>query len=332
MSEFQPFVAMFETLSSVGHQLGAIGFPQPPFTPFGADSLELHPFGFLVGLGIVLGTIIAGKRAKQLGLSERVVADVALWAVIPGFIGAHLIHQIFYEPHEILQDPLILLQVWNGISSFGGFIGGTLGVLYYFLKKNKELPFLPYADAIIYGFAFAWIFGRLGCTTAFDHPGLQTDFFMGMEYLGRAKDGTPLPNFGKILHNLGWYEAIWAMAMSLFFWTQRNKTHFKGWFLATFVVAYMPIRFALDFLRINDAPYGGMTPAQWFAIVLMGLGAWLLYKGSQKKDLLVPNGQPNLAWWPKGEAAAHERELAAAAGGAGQVKGSGPGGKKGKKG
>lgn len=306
MSDIHPLATVVETL-------GAVGFPWPPFTPFGEGSLELHPFGFLVGLGIVLGTIIAGKRAKQLGLSERVVADVALWAVIPGFIGAHLIHQIFYEPHEILQDPLILLQVWNGISSFGGFIGGTLGVLYYFLKRNKDLPFLPYADAIIYGFAFAWIFGRLGCTTAFDHPGTATDFFMGMEYLGRAKDGTPLPNFGKILHNLGWYEAIWAMAMSLFFWTQRNKTHFKGWFLATFVVAYMPIRFALDFLRVNDATYGGLTPAQWFGIVLLGLGALLLFKGSQKKDLLVPNVDPVLAWWPRGEAAAYERERAAMA-------------------
>lgn len=302
MSEHHPFVSIFETI-------GAIGFPLPPFTPFGEGSLELHPFGFLVGLGIVLGTIIAGKRAKALGLSERVVSDVALWAVIPGFIGAHLIHQVFYEPHEILENPLILLQVWNGISSFGGFIGGTLGVIYYF-RKHKELPFLPYADAIIYGFAFAWIFGRLGCTTAFDHPGTATDFFMGMEYLGHAHNGTLK---GQILHNLGWYEAMWAMAMSLFFWTQRNKAHFKGWFLATFVVAYMPIRFALDFLRVNDATYGGLTPAQWFAIVLMGLGGWLLMKGSQKKDLLVPNGPPTLEWWPAGEAAAWRREQAAAA-------------------
>lgn len=285
-----------------------------PFRPFGADSLELHPFGFLVGLGIVLGTIIAGKRAKVLGLSERVVADVALWAVIPGFIGAHLIHQIFYEPHEILENPLILLQIWNGISSFGGFIGGTLGVVYYF-RKHKELPFLPYADSIIFGFAFAWIFGRLGCTTAFDHPGTATDSFMGMEYLGNSViNGVALK--GQLIHNLGWYEAMWAMAMSLFFWTQRNKTHFKGWYLATFVVAYMPIRFALDFLRVNDKHYAGMTPAQWFAIVLMGLGAYLLYKGSQKKDLLVPNVAPVLEWWPAGEAAAYRRELAEDAKGA----------------
>jgi phosphatidylglycerol:prolipoprotein diacylglycerol transferase len=307
VSEFAPLSSIFETLA-------AIGFPNEPFRPFGADSLELHPFGFLVGLGIVLGTIIAGKRAKVLGLSERVVADVALWAVIPGFIGAHLIHQIFYEPHEILENPLILLQIWNGISSFGGFIGGTLGVVYYF-RKHKELPFLPYADSIIFGFAFAWIFGRLGCTTAFDHPGTATDFFMGMEYLGNTViNGVPLK--GQIIHNLGWYEALWSMAMSLFFWTQRNKTHFKGWYLATFVVAYMPIRFALDFFRVNDATYAGMTPAQWFAIVLFGLGAYLLYKGSQKKDLLVPNVAPVLEWWPAGEAAAYLREIGQEKGGA----------------
>ena len=55
-----------------------ITFPMEPWRPFGPDGLELAPFGFLVAIGIVLGTIIAGRRAKQFGLSERVVADVAL--------------------------------------------------------------------------------------------------------------------------------------------------------------------------------------------------------------------------------------------------------------
>jgi len=304
--------------------LFGLSLPMKPWEPFGPGSLQLAPFGFLVGLGIVLGTIIAGKRAKQLGLSERVVADVALWAVIPGFIGAHLVHQLVYFPHELVDhyvtqvvggvstqvlvegDPLRILMIWKGISSFGGFIGGTLGLLFYF-RKHKELPFLPYADAIIFGFAFAWIFGRLGCTTAFDHPGSPTDFFLGMTYLGESADRFGVPLHNKVIHNLGFYEALWAMALSAFFYSQRLTTHFKGWYLAAFVVAYMPFRFMLDFLREVDVRYL-LTPGQWFAIVLLSLGLGLIVKANKKADLLVPDGVPKFDWWPKGEAEMFRKE------------------------
>lgn len=306
-----------------------LSFPIAPWEPFGPNSLQLAPFGFLVGLGIVLGTIIAGKRAKQLGLSERVVADVALWAVIPGFIGAHLVHQLAYYPHELVDhyvtqlvngvptqvlvegEPLRIFMIWKGISSFGGFIGGTLGVLYYF-RKHKELPFLPYADSIIYGFAFAWIFGRLGCTTAFDHPGSPTDFFMGMTYLGDQVDRFGQSLHGKVIHNLGFYEALWSVAMSAFFFSQRKVTHVKGWYLVTFVIAYMPFRFMLDFLREVDVRYL-LTPGQWFAIVLLALGVWLTVRANKKGDVLVPDGQPKLEWWPKGEAELFRKEKKAGA-------------------
>jgi phosphatidylglycerol:prolipoprotein diacylglycerol transferase len=288
-----------------------ISFPMEPWRPFGPDGLELAPFGFLVAIGIILGTVIAGRRAKQLGLSERVVADVALWAVIPGFIGAHLVHQLAYYPHELVDhyvngvlvpgEPWRILMIWKGISSFGGFIGGTLGVVYYF-RKHKELPFLPYADAIIFGFAFAWIFGRLGCTTAFDHPGSPTDFFMGMTYGGDQLDRFKVALHGKVIHNLGLYEALWSVGMSAFFWSQRNKPRFKGWYLAAFVIAYMPFRFMLDFLREVDVRYG-LTPGQWFAILLLGLGIHLALKASKKNDVMVPDGIPKTQWWPAGEVA-----------------------------
>lgn len=289
--------------------------PMEPWEPFGPNSLQLAPFGFLVGIGIVLGTIIAGKRAKQLGLSERVVADVALWAVIPGFIGAHLVHQLVYYPHELVDhyvngklvagEPLRIFMIWKGISSFGGFIGGTLGVVYYF-RKHKDLPFLPYADAIIFGFATAWIFGRLGCTTAFDHPGSPTDFFMGMTYHGDSLDRFGESLKGKVIHNLGFYEAIWSAAMALFFYSQRKKPHVKGWYLVAFVIAYMPFRFMLDFLREVDVRYL-LTPGQWFAIVLFALGILLAVRANKKQDVLVPDGVPKYQWWPKGDAAAEKK-------------------------
>ena len=72
--------------------------PHPAIPSLELGPLTLHPFGFLVGLAIIIGTIMADKRARNTGLDPRVVSEAALWAVVPGFIGAHLVAVIFSRP------------------------------------------------------------------------------------------------------------------------------------------------------------------------------------------------------------------------------------------
>jgi len=156
--------------------LAAIPYHQIPHIELGP--LKLYPFGLLVGFAIIVGTIIADKRAQKLGLNPGFVSDLSIWAVVPGFIGAHLYAVIAYTPEKILVDPLVLIRFWDGISSLGGMIGGTLGV--WWCVRKRKISFMVYAEPIIYGFAFAWILGRAACTVAFDHPGTLTDFALGM--------------------------------------------------------------------------------------------------------------------------------------------------------
>jgi CBS-domain-containing membrane protein len=44
-----------------------------------------------------------------------------------------------------------------------------------------------------------------------------------------------------------------------------------GSFVALFAVLHMPARVGLDFLRVADACYAGLTAAQWTAMALMVL-------------------------------------------------------------
>ncbi len=242
--------------------------------------LTIHPFGILVATAVFVGSTIVEKRAVRFGLDPYLVNRAIGWAIIPGFIGAHLYSAIFYFPENIAADPIYLFKVWDGISSVGGFLGGMFGVM-YFLHRSK-LPFWPFADTIMFGFAVAWIFGRLGCTVAFDHPGSITTFFMAMPYAG-SEEVSP-----GIRHNLGLYEAIWAMGMSAFFYMQRNKTHFSGWYLLTFGLLYTPFRFALDFLRAEDKRYLYMTAAQWATIALFVATLWLIFKRRASGEVLTP--------------------------------------------
>jgi phosphatidylglycerol:prolipoprotein diacylglycerol transferase len=160
-----------------------------------------------------------------------------------------------------------ILNPFGGFSSYGGFIG-ALGGLFYWCKRNKQ-PVMPYADSLGYGLAAGWMFGRLGCYTAHDHPGRFTDFFLGVKY----PEGTR--------HDLGFEEALWAASVTLLFFILSRKQRPLGLYVGLLTFLYGPVRFALDFLRVTDLPgadprYAGLTPAQWLAIVTTFVGAGLL--------------------------------------------------------
>ena len=247
------------------------------------EQIQLHPFGFLVGSAIIVGTSLFTRRTRDLGLDERVAADLALWAVVPGFIVAHLYSIIFYFPERVVEDPLVLLKFWDGISSFGGFIGGTLGVIYY-LKRHR-IPVLPYAEALTWAFTIAWILGRMGCTIAHDHPGLPTTFFLAPNFPTTA-DFPAGPR-----HDLGFYEFLWALVMGGFFYLQRHKTRFAGWHIAVVLICYTPVRFLFDYLRTADEKYLGLTPGQYGAIGFFVLAVFIYALQSRSDHVLVPNGE-----------------------------------------
>ena len=124
---------------------------------------------------------------------------------------------------------------------------------------------MPYADSLAYGLATGWMFGRLGCFTAHDHPGAHTSFFLAVQY----PDGPR--------HDLGLYEALWAAGIALFFAWLRRKKRPLGTYVAILTLAYAPVRFGLDFLRARDVPepdprYFGLTPAQWGCLGVLVAG------------------------------------------------------------
>ena len=211
-------------------------FKIPSLKLFGP--LELQPFGVLVAIGILVGSWFAQRRAAQEKISLAEVRNAVAWAVVSGFIGAHLIAIIFYFPERIREEgPLVFLKIWSGISSYGGFLGAIVGLLIYFRVQKK--PWLHLAEIVLQALVIGWIFGRLACTVAYDHPGQPTDFFLGQEY----RDGI-------VRHNLGFYEFLYTLliitpAMLLLY----KKKPRRGTLIAMVCLIYAPVRFLLDYLR-----------------------------------------------------------------------------------
>ena len=256
-------------------------FSQPEIHLFGR--ITLHAYWALVVLAVIVGWVMTIARCRKIGLDPEVCNHLLVYVVLAGFVVAHLYSVLAYFPGEILEDPAILLKFWKHLSSFGGIVGGVFGLWLFFRVNGKRVGAdgrLRYLDAMAYVFPFAWTIGRLGCTLAHDHPGTVTTFPLGVSLATRASQ-TYIRYFYKVagrleelpdmetlsgmgFHDLGWYEFLFTgLIIVPVFLILDRKPRQPGFFLITFLLLYVPGRFLLDFLRLGDARYAGMTPAQY---------------------------------------------------------------------
>ena len=230
--------------------------------------VEIHMFGVLVAIAILVGANRTRFRARQLGLHDDDTASLTTWVVVMGFIVSHIFDVLLYQPKELAerslpQALLLLVNPAAGLSSYGGFLGALLGLLYWTRREKK--PILVCADSLLYGLAFGWFFGRLGCFTAHDHPGAFTSFFLAVKYPEGPR------------HDLGLDEALFALALALLFAVLSRKPRPVGLYAALACAFYGPVRFVLDFLRVEhvqgaDPRYLGLTPAQYGSLAVFVTG------------------------------------------------------------
>jgi phosphatidylglycerol---prolipoprotein diacylglyceryl transferase len=255
--------------------------PELPLVPahllggFPPIDISIKPFGALVATGVLLGSHLTIKRARRIGLDERVMGSFIAWIVGIGFVGGHVFDELFYYPQRLAADPLSLFKLWDGLSSFGGFLGAIIGMLIW--RWRNRVPTLPYCDNVMSMFPVGWAFGRTGCATAHDHPGLLSDSWLAVQYPGGAR------------FDLGLLELLATIPLMICFLWLAKKPRPWGFFLAIGCISYAPLRFALDFLREREAIPGDvrgaidpryffLTPAQWECFGMLALGLFLLWR------------------------------------------------------
>jgi phosphatidylglycerol---prolipoprotein diacylglyceryl transferase len=245
-------------------------FDQPVLT---LGPVSVYAFGVLIGIGIFAGYLLISRRAYKTGLDRAVAERMVLWILIAGFLTAHIFDRIAYFPAETLKDPISLLRLWDGTSSFGGFLGAGIGAYLFFRHAKIKSELRHYLDLIAYAFPFGWAFGRAGCFVAYDHPGTPTSFFLGQVY-----------SDGIVRHNLGLEEALYTLLIALIFFSLgRKKTRPAGFYTGLLCILYAPARFILDFFRIEDATYFRLTPGQYASVIILVFGIWMMRSACRKQ-------------------------------------------------
>jgi phosphatidylglycerol:prolipoprotein diacylglycerol transferase len=273
-------------------------FQQPSLHLFGP--VTIHAFGFLVAMAVIAGSKLALIRCGRRKMDPDVCAGLIFYALFAGFLVAHVFSVLAYFPRQALEDPLLLLKFWENISSFGGMVGGVLGIWLFFRFRAPGLDARTrweYLDVIAFVFPFAWAIGRLACTTAHDHPGTLTTFPLAVSLKtpeARAYVTAVYQDAGRLaklpgpselarmsFHDLGWYEFLYTLLtiVPVFLLLDRRPRP-PGFYVIVFLLLYVPARFGLDFLRLSDARYFGLTPGQYAGLAVFVAALYALRRNA----------------------------------------------------
>lgn len=220
------------------------------FTIFGIDVMW---YGILMATGMILGTLIALKEAKRVGIEEDDVLNLAIIAIPVGLLGARL-YYVLFNWGDYSQNPSQILNFrGGGMAIHGALIAGILtGYIY---TKVKKINFFKMADAVMLGMPLAQAIGRWGNYINGEAHGGPTDLPWGIMVDGAKVHPTFL------------YESIWNLGIFIFLWLFRKKKQYEGQIIVYYITLYSLGRFFIEGLRTDSLMIGPLRMAQVISLV-----------------------------------------------------------------
>lgn len=149
--------------------------------PDGFDIFGYHIalYGVVIGIGMLLGWLIAEWMAKRTGQNTEIYLDFALVAIIVSVICARL-YYVAFAFDEFRDNPLSILNLrTGGLAIYGGIIGAIITAIIY--TRIKKYPFWLLADTGCIGLITGQIIGRWGNFFNREAFGKYTDGLFAMQ-------------------------------------------------------------------------------------------------------------------------------------------------------
>src|ERR1019366_7502469 len=94
---------------------------------FQLGSLTIHWYGVMIALAFLAGLWTATLRARRENISAEKIADVTLWLIGGGIIGAGFVYVTAYWREECGSQPFseVFMIQHGGLVYYGGLIGAA---------------------------------------------------------------------------------------------------------------------------------------------------------------------------------------------------------------
>jgi phosphatidylglycerol:prolipoprotein diacylglycerol transferase len=231
---------------------------------FRIGDLEVTSFGVLVAIGALVGLWLFRRELSHSRLPASAL-DAALAGIAGGLAGAKLLWVFEHRQEGPILD-LVLSR--GGMSWFGGFGGGLIAGLV--VIQRKKLPKVPVLAAATPALAAGHAIGRIGCFLVGDDYGLPTDLPWGVAF------PQGLPPVDVPVHPTQLYEAVALMPVMWLLMRWRRQRREPQVVLGGYLLLSGSIRFAIEFLRVNERVLGLLSVAHVASLIVIAAGATLL--------------------------------------------------------
>ena len=272
-------------LESVGDHITVFGF-------------DIAYYGIIIGIGILVGLLIAVAEAKRTGQKEEDYYDLAIYAVIFAIIGARAYYVIF--SWDMYKDDL--LSIFNtrngGMAIYGSVIAAFITLAVFCKKKNMK--YLTMADICVPGLALGQAIGRWGNFCNREAFGEYTDGLFAMRLpIEAVRQGEITEKIAEHIgegvnyiqvHPTFLYESIWnalLVVLLIFLWRYKK---FEGQITLAYLGGYGLGRFWIERLRTDQLHIPGteIPVSQMLAFVLfvfsLVITIYMLKKNNKEKS------------------------------------------------
>lgn len=266
------------------------------FTLFGKS---VYWYGIFIGLGVVLGVLMAMAEAKRTGQDPEMYVDFVIYALIFAIIGARLYYVIFSWDFYSAHPEKIFALREGGLAIYGGIIGAVLTAVVY--CRRKKVDFWLLADTASPCLAFGQMLGRWGNFFNREAFGGFTDGLFAMRLqLSQVRAGDVsqdvldhVMQFGGVdyiqVHPTFLYESLWNLCLFTLLVLYRPKKRFDGQIFGLYLLGYALGRVWIEGLRTDQLQIGGFAVSQLLSAgLIVAAAVFLIWKG--RRDANKTNG------------------------------------------
>jgi len=225
----------------------------------------------MIALAFLFGLWTATLRARREKISGEHIADITLWLMAGGIIGARVAYVTTYWREEFADQPFseVFMIQHGGLVYYGGLIGAIIGATIFI--RWKKMPFWKTADVLAPSIALGNVCGGTGCLLNGCCYGRPTDLPWGISFPA----DNPLHPPVTPVHPTQIYDALLNFGVYLFLaWLFRRKK-FDGQIFSTYLLCYAVTRSFVEYFRgdYSELHYHlGLTPAQWISVPIFVAG------------------------------------------------------------
>jgi len=253
---------------------------------FTIGDVGIPSFFFMIMVAALIATWVALRLAKREGLSEIVVLDMAIIAILTSMVGARIFHVLFEAPMYYWEKPIRVFYFWQGgFVSLGAFI--TVIFCWAAYLKIKKLDVPRYLDLAACVAPIIICCVRIGCFLNGCCYGKPHFGFPSVVYTNPSSTACAMKFCNIPLYPTQAFFMLNAVVMFFVLLAVRRYRKFSGQVGAAFLMYYGVSRFFIEFFRGDEdrgVYFGGAISTGQIVMVLFFLGGLFMWRHFAKQN------------------------------------------------